>query len=786
MDDTKGTLLRSRRALAAIVAIACLSGCIALALVPDGSRGADPAPAAAAPGSLPSHGQSLPGVSERELRERETAALGPEHALEHAAIRRAMRTEQPPADVTPSAESIEKARQAATVEAAELGDASDIGRWDFDATKTFDIVAIHAALLPTGKVMFFSYPLVPEWKNSAEAYLWDPTTGEVTRNDPPLWRDPKDGVEKPANIWCSGHTFTADGELVVFGGNLDFSSGPASWKGLEKVYTFNPFTETWKEQPDMQHGRWYPTGVLMADGRIPITSGLDETGTGLMNEQIETFTPASTLGGVGTMSQSIGTTSDTDPLKPPTGGYYPHMFAMPSGRAFVVGPQQHQTWFMNDWTGTLDWDSAASMSKRRVWGTAVPLPGDTGGSTKIMALGGSTFEETLPSNSTTEVYDEARPGLGWQSAPDLKVGRGHANTVLLPDGSMVEVGGGVGRDDTFASPLHAAGDEHKQVELWDPQTGEWRLGPSQLESRAYHSTALLLPDGRVMSAGDEWHGAGGETGSAAGGSDTAEIYEPPYLHKGPRPTITSAPETIKVGADFGVQTPNANVTKAVLVAPGSVTHAVDMNQRLIPLALTKRSGCVDLAAPPNANAAPPGYYMLFLLNDQGVPSIAKFVKLRPGGDAPAKCVVTPPVDPPVDPPDPLDPPVKPKPPVKKPPVVKPPVVVPPKPPVNRAPIVSRLKLSSNRISFRLSEPGTVTIAFERKGRRSRYTRLGTTLTRRCRTGASAIAFNPLKRGFRAGDYRLVVRARDLTGKRSATVKARFRVTAPARQPRRRP
>ena len=158
--------------------------------------------------------------------------------------------------------------------------------------------------------MFFSYPQVPEWKNSAEAYLWDPVTNDITRKDPPLWLDPKDGVEKPANIWCAGHTFTADGELVVFGGNLDFESGPTAWKGLNKVYTFNPWTETWKEQPDMAHGRWYPTGVRMADGRIPITSGLDETGLNTMDEDIETFTPAPGLDGTGSISL-VGKTSET-------------------------------------------------------------------------------------------------------------------------------------------------------------------------------------------------------------------------------------------------------------------------------------------------------------------------------------------------------------------------------------------------------------------------------------------------------------------------------------------
>ena len=282
------------------------------------------------------------------------------------------------------------------------------------------------------------------------------------------------------------------------------------------------------------------------------------------------------------------------------------------------------------------------MSKRRIWGTAVPLPGGTGGSTKIMALGGSTFEEALPSNATTEVYDEAKPQLDWQTAPPMNIGRGHANTVLLPDGSMVEVGGGVGRDDTYGSPLHAATEEQKQVELWDPQTGQWRLGPAQQESRAYHSTALLLPDGRVMSAGDEWHGAGGATGTGAAASDTAEIYEPPYLFKGPRPTIGSAPATIKVGAGFGVATPDTNVTRAVLVAPGAVTHSVDMNQRLIPLALTQAHGLRGPRRAAERQRRAPGYYMLFLLNDKGVPSVAKFVKLSAGGAAPAACPNLPP------------------------------------------------------------------------------------------------------------------------------------------------
>ena len=174
------------------------------------------------------------------------------------------------------------------------------GRWG--APFSIPVMGIHAAMLPTGKVMWFSYPKNPSPRhggqgvndpNTAQAWLWNPATGNTKRVDPPLWRDPGDGQLKPANIWCAGQTFTADGRLVVFGGNLRFSEGTVDFKGLNKVYTFNPFNETWTEQPDMRHGRWYPTGVRMADGRIVIIYGLDESGAGFKREpDVELFTPS--------------------------------------------------------------------------------------------------------------------------------------------------------------------------------------------------------------------------------------------------------------------------------------------------------------------------------------------------------------------------------------------------------------------------------------------------------------------------------------------------------------
>lgn len=309
--------------------------------------------------------------------------------------------------------------------------------------------------------------------------------------------------------------------------------------------------------------------------------------------------------------------------KPPLGGLYPHMFAMPSGRTFVAGPFAVDTWFMHDpgASNRWGWTDAANTARSRLYGAAVLMPGGPGGSTRVMQLGGSA-PPTVTSTTTdlavrsTEVFDEASPG--WRAASAMNVGRGHHNTVLLPDASMVTVGGGVGirnGDPWEADPAQ------RQVELWNPATASWRLGAAQAESRAYHSTALLLPDGRVISAGDDVNGGTDR--------DTAEIYEPPYLHKGARPVIDRAPASMPMGAAFEVAASGAAATRAALVAPGATTHANDMNQRVVtlPPPQARPGGRLLLQLPADADAATPGYYMLFLLSDQGVPSVAKFIRI---------------------------------------------------------------------------------------------------------------------------------------------------------------
>ena len=322
------------------------------------------------------------------------------------------------------------------------------------------------------------------------------------------------------------------------------------------------------------------------------------------------------MNGVG----QITTIATREGSGPPDGELYPRNFLMPSGRTVVAGPDPIDTWSFNPVGpapgNAFSWQDLPNFSDYRLWSTSVLEPGPPAGSSKVTIMGGTPSGSAL---RTAETIDDANPGQGWQPAPSLNIGRSHHNTVLLPDGSKVAVGGGVG---SGAQGLYTFEDEQRQIEIFDPASGTWRLGPSQAEGRAYHSTAVLLPDGRVISAGDNYNG-----GVA---SDTAEIYSPPYLFKGARPAISAAPKAVKWGDKFGVKSPS-KVSRAVLMAPAATTHGYDMNQRHVELAVSSivEGVGINVVAPPSANVAPPGYYMLFLLNGQGVPSVSRPVRLDP-------------------------------------------------------------------------------------------------------------------------------------------------------------
>jgi hypothetical protein len=223
------------------------------------------------------------------------------------------------------------------------------------------------------------------------------------------------------------------------------------------------------------------------------------------------------------------------------------------------------------------------------------------------------------SAATTYVLDMTQPSPAWRETASMVFPRTYHTLTLLPDGTVLATGGG---ETTDAVGVDGA---VSHAELWSPVTETWSTMASMQKPRLYHSTALLLPDGRVVAmGGGRFNGVNEPTDQLS-----SEAYSPPYLFKGPRPTISAAPATATYNGTITVQTPDAiRIATVSLIRLGSVTHAFDQNQRYLQLPFTTASGALNVQAPANANLAPPGYYMLFILDANGVPSVAAILKLQ--------------------------------------------------------------------------------------------------------------------------------------------------------------
>lgn len=510
-------------------------------------------------------------------------------------------------------------RSSRGIRAAEAVPAAD-GRWA--PPVAVPTSAIHAILLPTGKVLWLSKRASES--AGGEAFLHDPAEG-TTRAVPPPDVPYPDGSVAPANLFCSGHAQLADGRILVAGGNLAYrrSNEPGeSWKGSRWLFTFNPWTETWTRQAtDMAGGRWYPTVTTLPDGRALITGGWDESGNDVSNDDLEVFTPSADPDGADGSVAKVGTR--------PWAQLYPHMFVVPattaagagSVRVVMTGPagRYPANAAVLD-TATWQWRGVPFLPTNREFGAAVLLPGGPDGPRRVMVTGGADTPTDPTATRTTAVLDLADPGAGFTPGPPLVTPRTHVNTVLLPDGSVLAVGGGSGSSDASSGGVYA-GPVYRS-EILDPGADSFRPVDTQQVERTYHSTALLLPDGRVLSAGDDrpTHAA----------YRTAETYSPPYLFRGSRPVVTFAPRAARYDADIHVATPSPEtIAGAVLIRPASVTHATDMDQRSIAMDLAVEPGGVTLRTPRDGTIAPPGYYMLFLLDREGVPSVARWLRLDP-------------------------------------------------------------------------------------------------------------------------------------------------------------
>jgi hypothetical protein len=427
-------------------------------------------------------------------------------------------------------------------------------------------------------------------------------------------------LDLPWDVFCNGGTFLADGRSIVVGGTVEYDP----FYGDARMTVFDPVTAKFNELHSMAHGRWYATAITLGDGRALAFSGLDENGN--TNSSIEIYQVASGW-----------TAPNKAPFTPPL---YPWLHLLPDGRVFYSGSSSSSHIF-NPNTSPQTWATNVARTffgLDRTYGNSVLLPllPQNNYTARVMILGGGSPQAT----DTTEIIDLSKTPLAWTDSGKMSRPRIQGNSVLLPNGKVLALGGSAQNEDVNSASLPA--------DLYDPVAKTWSSAGIAAYARLYHSVALLLPDATVAVAGSNPQRDSYE--------QHIEIYSPAYLFDASdapatRPTITGvAPANIGYGTgNFTVQTPNSpgDVSSVVLVRPGSTTHAFDMEQRIVGLTFAQNSGALTVNYPPGPNVAPPGYYMLFLLNNAHVPSFATFVQVSatPGDQPPKGTITSPAADP---------------------------------------------------------------------------------------------------------------------------------------------
>jgi hypothetical protein len=461
---------------------------------------------------------------------------------------------------------------AVTVTVANGSGPSQVGQWG--PLIPLPAVAIHSALLPSGKILLWQ----GDFSVGGMQYVLDPQTGQVTQIP-----------NAKADLFCAGQAVLADGKVMVIGGTKTDGG-----LGVNNITTFDWHNETWGELAPMNFRRWYATGTTLADGKVLVTSGDDKDASDVV-EIPEMYNPATNTW------TSLTAAKNFMPI-------YPFIYQLPDGRIVHLGGSELATasevldLSTNKWT---------TFDSRVIDGGSIAnyAPGK-------FIKAGSAADDGFSGNSVKTAYtlNMNEAGAIWQPTSSMSFARSFLNLTNLPDGTVLATGGGTDKSGFNDNNAVLAPED------WNPGTGAWTTYAPMSAPRLYHSVAVLLPDGRVYVAG-----GGGDPGVTD--QKSAQIFSPPYLFKGPRPTVSSAPSTLEYGSTAFVGTPDASsIARVSLIRTGSVTHAFDENARATQLSFSQTAGGINVTIPSNRNDIPPGYYMLFLVNQEGVPAVAPFVR----------------------------------------------------------------------------------------------------------------------------------------------------------------
>lgn len=437
------------------------------------------------------------------------------------------------------------------------------------------LVMVHMTMLRDGRIL--TWDREDTITGTMQYYLMDQRSGARTSIPGP-------------SVFCAGHMLLQDGRVLLAGGHKRYD-----YYGIKDTYIYDPTSETWSQSGDMTQERWYPTFIELDDGRI-VTLGGSIDGVGpiprLYADLPEVF--------------SLSTNTWT-PLNAATRGVglYPRTFLMPTGnRIFTISEM-----FLENTVR-----SAILNVDTQSWTTVSDHLPSTHGAYPSAAMY-RPGKVIYTAARDTYIIDLNQPSPAWLKTASMAYSRYDHNLVILPDGNVLAVGGSSnGSDDTGTGILAA--------EMWNPNTQTWNPLASMAHERMYHSVAFLLPDGSVYVAGG---------GRAPSKKDylTGQRYYPPYFFKTPRPIISNL--GYGRGNTLAVTTPNASaISSVVLIGLPSVTHAMNISQSYTTLSFTREAGYVIAQVPStsNNNYLQPGTYMLFIVDNMGIPSTSRFVQIR--------------------------------------------------------------------------------------------------------------------------------------------------------------
>lgn len=500
-----------------------------------------------------------------------------------------------------------------------------------------EVLAVHAALLPKGKVLFFAGSgnsgvrfASPDFGNMAKgnwcSVVWDPD-GQNSFFHPDTLSGP-DG--RPLDFFCGGDSLLGDGRVFSAGGTLKYDVDKDNhdtgdgFYGRRESQIFDPVTQQWTQSASMAEGRWYPTVITLGDARMLVASGLIENKK--FNVTVEIYSPDSNTW------QKLDLPLLMRVLGLPL---YAHLFQLAGGDIFFTGGRMDDInptspcmlRITEDPVGIRVIEGLQAAFSRNQSASVIIGPAQD---QRFLLMGGAPPVGETNATDNVDIIDlsDLSGDLPrFRAAAPMLLPRVHLNAVLLPDRTLFVSGGALQREGGPQGQRRTVA--RLESEIYDPEHDRWTLAANASIVRMYHSIALLLPDGRVVTAGgNPDKGDHVEWGNDENEELHLEIYSPPYMLRS-RPIITDAPGVWQYGQTVIVRTPQAaDILWASLIRPGVTTHSFNTSQRLVDLPIVARGiGQLEISIAAEPNIAPPGWYMLFLTDNNRVPSIAHWIQL---------------------------------------------------------------------------------------------------------------------------------------------------------------